>query len=114
MMGGLCFLVDSKMCLGVEKDRIMARIDPEVYEDALKRKGCKPMDFTGRPMRGFVFVESEGISSDQDLAFWTALALELNPRAKSSKKRARPRQGDGPTPPRGKIRKDRRAATLPA
>ena len=56
MMGGLCFMVDSKMCVGVEKNRLMARIDPDTYDDVLRRKGCVPMDFTGRPMRGFVFV----------------------------------------------------------
>ena len=87
MMGGLCFLVDDKMCVGVEKERLMVRLDPEVYESALKREGCVPMDFTGRPMRGFVFVKREGFTSDGDLTSWLDLALEFNPRAKSSKKR---------------------------
>jgi TfoX/Sxy family transcriptional regulator of competence genes len=89
MMGGLCFLVDGKMCVGVEKDRLMARIDPAVYEQALRRKGCRPMDFTGRPMRGFVFVEPDGYRADGDLASWLELALEFNPRAKASKKRSK-------------------------
>ena len=87
MMGGLCFMVDGKMCVGVEKARLMARIDPAIYEKALGRKGCVPMDFTGRPMRGFVFVQAEGYASDHDLASWLDLALEFNPHAKSSKKR---------------------------
>jgi TfoX/Sxy family transcriptional regulator of competence genes len=87
MMGGLCFLVDGKMCVGVEKERLMARIDPLKYEAALQRKGCVPMDFTGRPMRGFVFVKSAGYSVDGDLGSWLDLALEFNPRAKASKKR---------------------------
>lgn len=89
MMGGLCFLVNGKMCVGVEKDRLMVRIDPALYEQCLGRKGCVPMDFTGRPMRGFVFVNTEGCSSDRDLASWLDLALDFNPRAKSSKKRPR-------------------------
>lgn len=84
MMGGLCFMVKGKMCVGVEKNRLMARIGPEAYEDALTRKGCRPMDFTGRPMRGFVFVEREGMKSDKDLAFWLELALAYNPTAKKS------------------------------
>ena len=63
MMGGLCFMVDGKMCVGVEKERLMVRIDPEIYDEALGRKGCVPMDFTGKPMRGFVFVNEEGIDS---------------------------------------------------
>jgi len=87
MMGGLCFLVDGKMCVGVEKERLMARIDPSEYEKALQRKGCGPMDFTGGPMRGFVFVNGEGFASARDLAFWLELALEFNPRAKSSKRK---------------------------
>ena len=87
MMGGLCFLVDDKMCVGVEKDRLMARIDPDVYDEALKRKGGAPMDFTGRPMRGFVFVSAEGYTSDNNLRSWLELALQFNPRAKSSRKR---------------------------
>jgi TfoX/Sxy family transcriptional regulator of competence genes len=91
MMGGLCFLVDGKMCVGVEQERLMARIDPDIYEPALKRKGCVPMDFTGRPMRGFVFVNAEGYSTRHDLASWLDLALDFNPRAKSSKQRAKQR-----------------------
>lgn len=86
MMGGLCFMVNGKMCVGVEKDRLMARIGPEAYDDALKRKGCRPMDFTGRPMHGFVFVELEGLKSDKDLTFWLELALAYNPTAKKSSK----------------------------
>ena len=84
MMGGLCFMVNGKMCVGVEQNRLMARIDPEVYDDALTRKGCRPMDFTGRPMRGFVFVELEGLKSEKDLASWLELALAYNPTAKKS------------------------------
>ena len=87
MMGGLCFLVDGKMCVGVEKARLMARIDPAVYESALKRKGCVPMDFTGRPMRGFVFVNPAALVGADDLASWLKLALEFNPKAKASKKK---------------------------
>lgn len=86
MMGGLCFMVKGKMCVGVEKDRLMARIGPEAYEDSLTRKGCRPMDFTGRPMRGFVFVELERLKSDKDLTFWLELALAYNPTAKKSSK----------------------------
>ena len=93
MMGGLCFMVNGKMCVGVEKSRLMARIGPDAYDDALKRKGCRPMDFTGRPMRGFVFVELEGLESEKDLDFWLQLALAYNPTAMKSarKKRAKSR-----------------------
>lgn len=87
MMGGLAFMVDEKMCVGVIEENLMARIDPEVLEEALTKKGCKPMDFTGRPMKGFVFIEPEGIDLDEDLDYWIDLALEFNPKAKSSKRK---------------------------
>ena len=89
MMGGLCFLVAEKMCVGVEKERLMVRLDPEIYEQALRRKGCVPMDFTGRPMRGFVFVNAKGYATERDLTVWLQLALAFNPKAKSSKQRAK-------------------------
>lgn len=86
MMGGLCFMVDDKMCVGIVKNELMARIDPEIYVQALSKKGCKEMNFTGRPMKGFVFVEPEGIDLDKDLDYWIDLCLDFNPKAKSSKK----------------------------
>ena len=90
MMGGLCFMVKGKMCVGVEKKRLMARIGPDAYDDALTRKGCRPMDFTGRPMRGFVFVERDALKSDKELASWLELALVYNSIAKKSgRKRAK-------------------------
>lgn len=87
MMGGLCFMVDNKMCVGVHNDRLMARIGPEVYDQALAKTGCQPMDFTGRPMKGFVFVKQKGIDLEDDLAYWLQLCLDFNPQAKSSKKK---------------------------
>jgi len=85
MMGGLCFMVDGKMCLGVEARRLMVRLDPAVYESVLQRPGCTPMDFTGRPMKGFVWVNLDAVSTDRALHDWAALALEFNPRAKASR-----------------------------
>ena len=87
MMGGLTFMVNDKMCIGILNDDLMARIDPEVYESALKRRGCREMDFTGRPMKGFVFVGPEGTRSKKDLEYWLDLALDFNKRAKASRKR---------------------------
>lgn len=80
-------MVRDKMCMGVEKDMLMARIDPEIYEKALKKKGSHEMNFTGRPMRGFVFVDPMGIDLDKDLEYWIQLCLDYNPKAKSSKKK---------------------------
>lgn len=87
MMGGLTFMVKGKMCLGIVGDELMCRIDPAIYEQALGRKGCREMDFTGRPMPGYVFVNESGMKSSKDLHYWTGLALEFNKKAKASKKR---------------------------
>ena len=86
MMGGVCYLVDDKMCVGVVKDSLMARIDPEVSEKAKERPGCRDMDFTKKTMKGFVFIDPEGTDFDRDLEYWIDLAMEFNPRAKRSKK----------------------------
>ena len=87
MMGGLCFMVEGKMCVGATKDRLMVRLDPAVEAAALARPGCRPMDFTGRPMKGFVYVHPEGCESEAQLRHWLDLALDFNPRAKASPKR---------------------------
>jgi TfoX/Sxy family transcriptional regulator of competence genes len=86
MMGGLCFMINDKMAVGVIKDSLMARIDPEIYESSLRKKGCRPMDFTGRIMKGFVRVDPIGIDSDKDLEYWIQVCLDFNPKAKASKK----------------------------
>ena len=88
MMGGICFMVNDKMCVGVIKKMMMARIDPEKTEEAFARKGCREMDFTHRPMKGFIFVDPEGIDQDRDLEYFIGLALAYNPKAKSSKKKS--------------------------
>ena len=87
MFGGLCFMVDDKMCIGIARDEVMARIGVEAYEDALKKSGCKEMNFTGRPMKGYVFLTDDATDLESDLEYWVQLALDFNPTAKASKKR---------------------------
>jgi TfoX/Sxy family transcriptional regulator of competence genes len=87
MFGGLCFMVDDKMCLGIVKDEVMARIGVEAYIDALEKAGCSEMNFTGRPMKGYVFLNDDAIDLDTDLEYWVDLALHFNPFAKASKKK---------------------------
>jgi TfoX/Sxy family transcriptional regulator of competence genes len=87
MMGGLCFMVNAKMCVGIIKDDLMCRIDPEMQETALERHGCRIMDFTGRPMKGYVLVDDTGMRSGKDFDYWINLSLAFNPKAKSSKKK---------------------------
>ena len=87
MMGGLAFMVDGKMCVGVVRDLLMARVGELQYDQALGSKGAKPMDFTGRPMKGYVFVSPDGVDTEKDLDQWIQLCLNFNPFAKASKKK---------------------------
>ena len=87
MMGGLCFMVDEKMCVGIVKNNLMARIGVDAYEASLGKKGVQPMDFTGRPMKGYVFIDPEGVDMEDDLSYWIQKCLDFNPLAKASKKK---------------------------
>ncbi len=87
MMGGLTFMVDEKMCLGIVKDDLMARIGPHVFEKFLKKSGARVMDFTKRPMKGYAFISPEGWDDDRELADWVDQCLVFNKEAKSSKKK---------------------------
>lgn len=77
MFGGLCFMVHGNMLGGVMGDEIIVRVGAERYEDALQLPHAREMDFTGRPMRGFVVVGIDGIASDDDLENWVARGLEF-------------------------------------
>ena len=93
MFGGLCWMVDDKMCAGIlfnkklDSDVLMVRVGEEALESAKDRDGCLPMDFTGRPMKGYAFIAPEGFDRDSDLEFWVQKCLDFNPFAKASKKR---------------------------
>jgi len=87
MFGGLCFMVNEKMCVGVEHDRLMVRLDPAIYDEVMEKEGCKPMDFTGKVMRGYVFVDADVLNTKKNLGYWVKLALEYNKTAKASKKK---------------------------
>ncbi len=87
MMGGLTFMVNEKMCIGIIKDEMMCRIAPEMQETVLEKTGCRIMDFTGRPMKGYVMVDDSGMRSQKEFDYWINLCLEFNSKAKSSKKK---------------------------
>ncbi len=87
MFGGLCFLLNDKMFVGVIKDEMMCRIDPARYEDALEKTGCHEMLFTGKPMKGWVMIEESGLKNVGDFNYWIGLAVEYNQHAKASKKK---------------------------
>jgi TfoX/Sxy family transcriptional regulator of competence genes len=89
MMGGLVFMYNNKMCIGIIKDEMMCRIDPEMHETAVEKTGCRTMDFTGRPMKGYVLVDETGMRSENDFEYWISLCLEFNSKAKASKKKSK-------------------------
>ena len=88
MFGGVCFLLNGHMCCGVEKSRLMVRVGPAQYEAALGKRHARPMDFTGRPMNGFVFVMPEGLRTREALKGWVHLgvryAASLPPKPRSA------------------------------
>lgn len=89
MMGGLVFMINGKMCVGVLKDDLMCRIDPEMHDDAVEKQGCRTMDFTKKPMRGYILIEDYGMHTQKDFAYWIDLALAFNPMAQASKKKSK-------------------------
>lgn len=93
MFGGLCFMVNEKMCVGVEMERLMVRLNPDLYEEVMEKEGATPMDFTGKVMKGYVFVGIEALNTKKKLEYWIKLALDYNKiarrtlRAKASAKK---------------------------
>ena len=70
MFGGLCFMLSNHMCCGIIGNTLMARVGPENYGDLLGKNHAKEMDFTGKSMKGMVYVDPPGIEDDSDLAEW--------------------------------------------
>ncbi len=84
MMGGLIFMVNDKMCIGVDmvkatgEDRLMVRVGKATHEQLVFKNGSREMDFTGRAIRGFLFISPDGFDAEEDLDFWIEKALEFN------------------------------------
>src|SRR3569833_1094612 len=78
MFGGICYMVDGKMCVGVVKDDMMCRIGTDVYEEALSKRGCREMDFAGKPMEGYVYVSADGMQTQDKFDYWIGLCLAYN------------------------------------
>ncbi len=90
MMGGLIFMYNDKMCVGVIKDELMCRIDPALQETVAENVVCRIMGFTNRPMKGYIMVDENSMKSQKKFDYWINLALDFNDRAKSSKKPKKP------------------------
>jgi len=87
MMGGLTFMLNDKMCVGIIKDELMCRIDPNRQNEVLEKNGCRIMDFTKRPMKGYILIKEIGMKSTKDFNYWVDLAIAFNKFAKSSKRK---------------------------
>ena len=77
MFGGLCFMIKGHMTAGVVKDELLLRVGPDRFEKVLSRKHARPMDFTGRPMKGMVYVGTDGLETKKQLQSWLAPALDF-------------------------------------
>jgi hypothetical protein len=84
MFGGLCFMLDSNMCFGIVGSELMVRVGPDAYEETVALEHAREMDFTGRSMKGMVYVGEAGLSEDEDLDAWldrgTSYAASLPPK----------------------------------
>jgi len=92
MFGGLAFMLRGHMCCGVLGRELMVRVGPEEYDAALGAPHAREMDFTGRPLRGFVYVSAKGFEADADLESWidrgVRFARSLPPKASRRRVRA--------------------------
>lgn len=90
MFGGIAFLLNGRMCCGVLQDDLVARISADEYAAALGKPHVRPMDFTGRPMKGYVYVGPQALRSTRSLQAWldrsVAFVVTL-PEKKKSRKR---------------------------
>jgi TfoX/Sxy family transcriptional regulator of competence genes len=77
MFGGVGFLLNGNMCVGVWKTSLIVRLSPDQYADALQQPHAREFDITGRPMKGWVLVEAEGIDAEEDLRCWIERAVEF-------------------------------------
>src|SRR5688572_3041589 len=96
MFGGIAFLLDGKMFIGIANDDLMVRVGPDRHDEALARPHVRPMDFTGRPMRGYVFVAPAGIRDARALTRWIdwsaafVATVEKQPKTANKPKAGRP------------------------
>ena len=101
MFGGLAFMIRGHMSVGIVKNELMVRVSPDAFEKLVKQPHARPMDFTGRPMKGFVFVAHAGIEADEDLQRWVGHGVDnakslpvkaVSPPRVPKKKRVKPKR----------------------
>jgi hypothetical protein len=77
MFGGVCFLLNGNMCVGIWKSSLMVRLGPEQAAAALEEPNVVEFDITGRPMKGWVMVEPDGLETDEQLGHWVQRSVEF-------------------------------------
>jgi TfoX/Sxy family transcriptional regulator of competence genes len=77
MFGGIAFMLSGNMAVGVSKEDLMVRIDPDDQDEALAHPGVRPFDMTGRPMKGWILVAPEATEEDSELAHWITRGLDF-------------------------------------
>ena len=78
MFGSLAFMVNGKMCLTAGPDRMMCRIDPDLHETAIQKKGVRTVIMKGREYKGYVYVNEENLNIKAEFDYWVGLALDHN------------------------------------
>ena len=95
MFGGLSFMLGGNMCCGIIKDDLVVRVDPDSYEKEVAKPHARPMDFTGRPLKGMVYVGPEGYRTNEELKYWLDqalnFALSLPPKTEQATRQVRRR-----------------------
>lgn len=86
MFRGVTFMVNGKMCVSVSGDELMLRLEPELTEQLIEENGTRPMIHGGKHMKGFIYISEARFRNQKDFDHWIKLALNYNPKAKSSKK----------------------------
>jgi TfoX/Sxy family transcriptional regulator of competence genes len=76
MFGGVGFLLQGNMACGVHKDDLIVRVDPAKHASLLKKSHAKPFDLTGKPMKGWVVVEADGVKTSKQLGAWVREGVE--------------------------------------
>ena len=92
MFGGLAFLLRGKMFCGIVKEDLMVRVGSERYDEALRKAHVRPMDFTGRPMSGYVFVGPAGCRTDAAVTAWVEWGAEFAAKLDGDGRRPRPKR----------------------
>ena len=87
MFGGICYMLKDKMMAGIAKNELMIRCLPDKYESMLKKHHAREMDFTGKPLKGFLYIDDLGIKTEKQLQYWLDVGIEYALKSPPKKKK---------------------------